>query len=724
MQDRLELRDLAVLRRLLGQTLVLVAMAGSFGLEIGAGLLTAGSMLLAILAFPLSAKIESLPAWLWRVAPIGLLLVIVGDFLLSGGDILPSLFRMIVLLTAFRALQIRTPREDYQLILLTLFLLIGTGVLSQEVTFAFQLIAYAPLSLGLLFVLNLVHQEALPGQAARVQTEPRLQGVTLSVVLRRIWRRADLRTLLAGLLLCLGTSAMAFALFVLMPRFDIGASLPFPRLMTGRSLSGFSDSVQYGDVVSILNDETIAMRVDFGEADLPARPYWRMVALDAYHAGGFKVSPRVATVRTRLQDYRFSFPAPPEPAMEEPVTLYLEGGISAYLPTADACRTLLLRNRSVLFRHDLTHVLKAPETNASTLSLRYEGASFAGRIPASDGDTLLASLQTLPADTGDTAYLRQIAYPQTLLVVPGDNTSQRILDQLVEASGYQAGMPAERFALNLIQALQSGRGYSLETRIPEGRADPLVRWIESGLDGHCELYAGAFVLAARQAGYPARLVTGFLGGDWNGFENYFMVRNRHAHAWCEIFDSSKGWLRVDPTPGSGAGLATDSLDATRLRERDRTWMARIDSLRILWFRRVIQFDAQDQAELAGSVSRLGQVSWEQLRDRLKAVVAVFRADVRAWVQDGSPAGLLQHALPVMCGLALVGFAVYSVRRWRWRVGREERLRRLAGRVLRRQRSLGCQEDSTALQVRYGPVEAWPDDTDEQLRNLLRSGPRA
>ena len=57
-----------------------------------------------------------------------------------------------------------------------------------------------------------------------------------------------------------------------------------------------------------------------------------------------------------------------------------------------------------------------------------------------------------------------------------------------------------------------------------------------------------------RAGIPAHVVTGYLGGEWNEFGGYWMVKNNMAHAWVEAYFPDEGWRRFDPTvsvsPGS------------------------------------------------------------------------------------------------------------------------------------------------------------------------------
>ena len=721
---RLETRELAAIRWLLGQLLVLVSLSGSYALELGADFLITAALGLTFLACLFPSVAERIPSLFWKLSPFVLLVLIISDFVFAGGDILPPLFRMVLLLTLYRALQVRTPREDLQLLLLALFLLILTGVLSQEITFGLQMLLFAPLAMGQLFAVNL-SADPDGGKPAPERLSV-FQRFSWSRLFRHAWQRFDRRTLAAGCLLFLLTTGMALLLFILLPRFDLGAALPFPRLQTGQSLSGFTDSVNYGDVVSILDDDSIAMRVDVEAENPPARPYWRMAALDAYHAGGFMVSPKVVRDRRRLQNYRFTFDLPPGQRVPQPSvwTLYLEGGVSSYLPAGDSFSSLRFRNRTALEIHDLTRVYKTVQTNANTLSLRYENMGFAGILPPGDEDWKLAGMERLLTDTSTPDYLQDVAYPQTLLTFPEGEENVRIMRKVLRATGFERGMPVEEFTRRVSAYLATGHAYGLESVIPEGGADRLLRWVDSSAPGHCELFAGAMVLIARYAGYPARLVTGFAGGDWNGFENYYMVRNRHAHAWCEVFDPESGWLRVDPTPGGGtdAGSVEAALSGGGL-FADRTWQAYLDSLRILWFRRVIQFDSDDQAVMAEAVKGAGLRGWDWVRERVREWRERFRSDMEAFSSRGEWSGLFRDvAIPLGLVALVVGLGILVRRRSR-RAGFEQIMRRKAGRLLQqrvqRQLPADVPEHREVQLIRFGPVASWPDDPARRLATIAR-----
>ena len=97
--------------------------------------------------------------------------------------------------------------------------------------------------------------------------------------------------------------------------------------------------------------------------------------------------------------------------------------------------------------------------------------------------------------------------------------------------------------LNLLRT--GGFVYSLTPPLLDyDSVDDFVFNTRSGFCGH---YASAFVTLMRGAGIPARVVTGYLGGEWNPIGEYFIVRQSDAHSWTEVWLEGRGWTRVDPT---------------------------------------------------------------------------------------------------------------------------------------------------------------------------------
>ena len=87
--------------------------------------------------------------------------------------------------------------------------------------------------------------------------------------------------------------------------------------------------------------------------------------------------------------------------------------------------------------------------------------------------------------------------------------------------------------------------YTLEP--PALDDDPVDEFLFETRRGFCEHYAAAFVTLMRSAGIPARVVTGYQGGEYNPAGNYLIVRQLDAHAWAEVWLPGQGWARVDPT---------------------------------------------------------------------------------------------------------------------------------------------------------------------------------
>ncbi len=78
--------------------------------------------------------------------------------------------------------------------------------------------------------------------------------------------------------------------------------------------------------------------------------------------------------------------------------------------------------------------------------------------------------------------------------------------------------------------------------------------------GFCEHYASSFALLMRAAGIPARIVTGYQGGELNQVGDYLIVRQSDAHAWAEVWLKDKGWIRIDPTAAVSPDRIEKGLD--------------------------------------------------------------------------------------------------------------------------------------------------------------------
>jgi transglutaminase-like putative cysteine protease len=124
---------------------------------------------------------------------------------------------------------------------------------------------------------------------------------------------------------------------------------------------------------------------------------------------------------------------------------------------------------------------------------------------------------------------------------PGSNPRTRALVDSWLADSPSAATLIER-GLDIFR--QDGFFYTLTPpALGEHTAD---EFIFDTREGFCEHYASAFAIMMRMAGLPARVVTGYQGGELNSFGQYYIIRQSNAHAWTEVWTPDGGWQRVDP----------------------------------------------------------------------------------------------------------------------------------------------------------------------------------
>ncbi len=114
--------------------------------------------------------------------------------------------------------------------------------------------------------------------------------------------------------------------------------------------------------------------------------------------------------------------------------------------------------------------------------------------------------------------------------------------------------------------------------------------------GFCEHYASSFTMLMRAAGVPARVVTGYQGGELNPVGNYLIVRQRDAHAWAEVWLEGRGWVRVDPTAAVAPERVEMSINNVAQREGDS-----------------VQFELPESAAVRAIVEQL-RLSWDAVNN--------------------------------------------------------------------------------------------------------------
>jgi transglutaminase-like putative cysteine protease len=373
----------------------------------------------------------------------------------------------------------------------------------------------------------------------------------------------------------------ALLLFVLFPRLD----RPLWQLPRDETVAttGISDTMSPGSVSQLTQSTEVALRADVEGGPLPASAlYWRALVLWQFDGQTWRPAP----LRQRRAQ-----PAPDLPhAGEVPAS---PSGMASASGIVNYSITLEPNQHQWLFLLDRGQAI-APGADAV---LNVDGEFFtSGPIE----QRLRYRARSAPA----AAQALDLPTRQLALALPPGNPRSRAL-AAEWAEQYPDPEQRARAALRLFAAAPFG--YTLSPA-PLGR-EQVDSFLFDTRRGFCEHYASSFVFLMRAAGVPARVVTGYQGGEYNPIGGNYIVRQADAHAWAEIWLEGRGWVRVDPTSAVAPSRIEQGLDAAlEAREiaalhavRGPGWLRNLrwgmDGMVYTWQRWVLQYDRGQQSRL-------------------------------------------------------------------------------------------------------------------------------
>lgn len=473
-------------------------------------------LLIAACAMVLLPHIAHLPIWtsltcslvlMWRVAitwrgnrlpPLSLLLplavltmlgVYASERTMFGRDAGVS---MLVLLLTFKLLEMRARRDVFVVLFLSCFLVLTTFFYSQSIVTA--LLVVVTLVVLLTAQLSFQFTGAVPHLRKRLRM---------------------------GAFILLLAVPLTLVLFLLFPRIP-GPLWGMPGDAFG-GRTGMSDSMAPGTISRLAMSDDIAYRVKFIDpAPAPAQRYWRGAVLTQFD--GRTWTRRAALTLPITPSDSFLIGEKNSPTIRQQVTMEASGQRWLFaLETPEFPPNL--ENNSSLHSHintDREILSDRPLTERTrydvTSTINHQGAHFV--VYADESSALRESL-VLP----DGFNPRTIAFAQTLRA--------------------KANSDAEVVKATLDFFHHKNFTYTLEP--PLLGENSVDEFLFSTRAGFCEHYSGAFVVLMRAANIPARVVTGYQGGEINPVDGFMTVRQSDAHAWAEVWLEGSGWVRVDPT---------------------------------------------------------------------------------------------------------------------------------------------------------------------------------
>ena len=493
----------------------------------------------------------------------------------------------VTLLLGLKLLEMRARRDIFVVIFLSLFVMLTALFESQSMTMAaFLLVGLWMLVTALVSVQFAEHEPRWPVKA-RIASKLMLVAVPLMAIL-----------------------------FVLFPRVD-GPLWGMPSDAYAAK-TGLSEVMAPGSFGRLSESREMAFRASFpGRVPAPAERYWRGPVLGAF-------------------DGRAWTPLPPRRA---------PGSRSITVDAASAIDytvTLEPNNRPWLFALDV--LAARPQTTL-------------GAYLRSDLQVVSENLVRDRAVYSARSYTRyragadedRIRLQDWLELPPGFNPRTHAFAARMQAEEMRddpkATTPADdarhtRHLVDRVLRMIRTQGYVYSLDPPPLGRESVDDFLFETRTGYCEHYASAFVFLMRALDIPARVVTGYQGGEVNQVDGFLEVRQLDAHAWAEVWIAGVGWTRVDPTAavaperierGATEAFATvqgfaaqDSFLGTLLQRSRFNW----DAIGNAWNQWILAYNADRQSGLLSGIG-IERIDWQMLTIALMVAFATGLAVIGA-----------------------------------------------------------------------------------------------
>ena len=380
------------------------------------------------------------------------------------------------------------------------------------------------------------------------------------------------------------------ALFLLFPRVQ-GPLWGLPQINYSAK-SGLSESMAPGDVSSLSLSDAVAFRVLFeNQPEKPAQLYWRGPVLWNYDGRTWRAGLNLTARELKVE------------ALGPPLR---------YTVTMES------HDRYWLFAIDLPLVVPQDAyitTDYQLLSrrivrerLRYDMQSSPQyRIGVDESPGTLRLARRLPPE----------ASPRARALV----------------AQWRAQGGSDRDIVSRALGLFREQPFTYTLEPPKLDADPVDQFLFETRSGFCEHYASAFTFLMRAAGIPARVATGYLGGEVNPVDGYVVVRQSDAHAWSEVWLPGEGWVRVDPTAAvsplrieRGLAAAVPEIDRPLLARNSFDWLKQAryawDAVANTWNQWVLGYNPDRQMRFLAQFG-LAEVTWQNMVIILTAVSGII-----------------------------------------------------------------------------------------------------
>jgi transglutaminase-like putative cysteine protease len=489
-----------------------------------------------------------------------------------------ALAHLITFLAAVKLLQVKSNRDWVFLYLISFFEVLLAAGLSLSPIFLLTLGLYLPCAIS-----TVIAFEIRKARRSVALVETRLLVPPDARVFRRLTSVAGKRNVAVRRLPLVACGLIVLIIILALPLFLVAPRAGSPGITRSgggvSNLIGFSESVSLGAIGQLKRNDEVVMRVRLEDYNVlnVSELKWRGVALDEFNGNSWRKSATARLLQPKVSERG----------------LFKLGTTNA--PQALVTQTVFLEpmNSPVLFA--APRVLAVQPTQGDMPSLRVDGEGslqtrhhdFDRLIYKAFSDVRQPDVQRLRADVYpySDSYDRYQQLPPSL-----DPRVRAYARAVVRNYGAQNRYDIAKAFEN---HFRDNFGYTLQ--MTAGGPDPLADFLFRVKAGHCEYFSTAMAVMLRSEGIAARVVNGFLPGEYNETADVFTVRQSDAHSWVEVyFPESNAWVTFDPTPAAG-----------RIEPQHSGFTAALskyaEAFELLWFQYVVGYDRTEQRTLATSL---------------------------------------------------------------------------------------------------------------------------
>ena len=430
-------------------------------------------------------------------------------------------------------------------------------------------------------ITNFFYSQSIPTALYMLATLLVVVTVWIHLFAQNIALKPRLRIAAAMLLQAI---PLTLILFVLFPRIQ-GPLWGMPQ--DAYASSGLDDRMSPGSLSRLSLSDAVAFRISYADKP-PARKqmYWRGPVL--WHFDGRTWTPGRAAYSI----------APQFTELDQAI---------------DYTVTLEPHNKTWLFTLDMPEKISVPA------SITYD-FQVQGKEPVNSRLRYEAR-----SNLGFHANLRESERQiQRALQLPPSLNPQAL--QL--AASWRGGNANDAAVVRSALAYFNRQGFQYTLEPPLLGINGIDDFLFSTKKGFCEHYASAFVFLMRAAHIPARVVTGYQGGEFNYLGNYYIVRQSDAHAWAEVWLNGQGWVRIDPTAVIAPARVQTNVAAavpasetaalpfiTRMTSNPPAWLSNLrlnwDILGFRWNQWVLGYNSERQFAFLTSMG-MKTITWQNM----------------------------------------------------------------------------------------------------------------